>query len=99
VLEYKRDFSADYREDQESSKEADEEITESGLKEKHCDMVLEAVKKCNGGSAREISKEGKVAHKIVWRRLHNLANHEEIKRGKRRKCEISGRQVTTWWIQ
>lgn len=93
------DFSPGHRKGQLTSKVTDDTITKSGLKATQFQQVYTAVRNfCNGGTAREIAEKGKVPHKVVWRRLHDLVEHEYIRAGEPRKCNVSGRFVKTWWL-
>jgi len=110
VLEY----SQGYRKGQETSKIADEEATKKfkATHCQIVNTIIKCF--ANGGTAREITKKGqdhikeiekatgykdiKITHEMVWRRLHDLRDHEYLRNGERRKCKISKRLCKTWWI-
>lgn len=64
------------------------EITKAGQDEKNIKKIEEATG----------CENFKITHKMVWRRLHDLRDHEYLRNGERRKCKISKRLCKTWWI-
>ena len=96
-------FNPGFRPGQKTSEKADEDANEK-FKARHCQLVYTAVRcYCNKGTAREIAKAGQdngleITHDMVWRRLHDLKDHEYLRNGDDRKSKISGRKVKTWFV-
>ena len=97
------DFTIGYRKGQKTSQAADTEAN-AKFKARHTQMVYMAIRNYkNGGTAKEIAKAGR-AHGInltdqqYHKRLHDLRDHEYLRNGERRKCNVSKRLCKTWWI-
>lgn len=74
---------------------AEEKITKSGVRERHCDTVLQALKDHDGSNYKELAQhlEGTLTPPQVWRRRKDLVNNNKVKvKGERNGCGI-------WWIK
>ena len=79
-----------------SSHEAEAAIRESGRLENQQKMVLEAVHRWPGSTAKEI--DGRLFGQVEsHKRLASLCDQGYIVRGARRKCRVTGFKVATWW--
>lgn len=72
-------------------------ITASGARERHCAIVLRAVKLHPGKTSFELSLRCPLDRYEVARRLPDLLATELVEKGARRRCEVSGKQAVTWW--
>lgn len=83
-----------------SSAEAAREVTESGRRDTHCAMVLDAVRANPGLTSAELAKLriGDLDMTEVRRRLCDLKAAGFIERGEARKCGVSGKKAVVWEV-
>jgi hypothetical protein len=71
---------------------------ESGRFAKHEYMAMELVRRHPGRTAAELDRIAGVSDRQIGKRLGGLANRYRLRRGKRRMCEVKGRQCVTWFL-
>lgn len=76
---------------------AAQEHTASGQRERHCAIVLRAVKSHPGKTSFELSLRCPLDRYEVARRLPDLLVTELVQKGPRRRCEVSGKLALTWY--
>ncbi len=91
-----------HAQDPASSHEAAREHTESGRRDTHCSIVLDAVRAHPGLTSAELVEHcvGLDSAEVlteVRRRLTDLKDAGLILRRQPRVCTISKRKVETWW--
>ena len=77
---------------------AEENITESGRRQRHCDIILKALRRHNGSTSAELSLFVPLTKEQVHKRMNDLAEHDHIKRGEKRICNVKDSLCLTWWI-
>lgn len=87
-----------HRSDPETSREAARQFSQSGKHATHREIVLDGVRRCDGGTHSEIAKSVRLDWLQVARRLPELARAGSIRRGPARICTIKGSKCCTWWI-
>ena len=91
------DFSTATRKSHpETSLIAEEEITKSGKRKRHCQIILNALTRHNGSTTKELAGflAGVLRYDQIWRRMHDLVDNEYIKRNDTIRREGN----CTWWI-
>jgi len=83
----------------ETSRIAEKEITKSGRRSKHCHVILYALRQHNGSTSAELAQYTPLNKEQVHKRMHDLVEHEYIKRGDKRICSVKGTLCGTWWIK
>ena len=79
-----------------SSHDAADKVRESGRLENQQKMVLDAVKRWPGSTAKEL--DGRLFGQVEsHKRLASLCDQGYIVKGARRKCRVTGMQVLTYW--
>ncbi len=75
---------------------AEENITKTGRRHNHCQLILNALRRCNGSTTKELAEnlQGVLTHAQIWRRMNDLVENEYIKRNE--KIRRDG--CCTWWI-
>jgi predicted HTH transcriptional regulator len=83
----------------ETSQIAEENITSSGKRQRHCQIILTALRQHNGSTSAELAQYTPLLNKEqVHKRMHDLVENEYIKRGDKRICNVKGSLCCTWWI-
>lgn len=83
--------------DPESSHLAEEEVTESGKREKQYRTVMSAISETPGYTAVELSRRHNLDRYMVSRRTADLCHKGMITRGAPRRCTVNKRSMVTWW--
>jgi len=82
-----------------TSFQAAEEFQKSGRLAKHQQLVLDGVRRCNGGTHSEIAE---VIPELDWlqvaRRLSELERLGWVKKGQPKICPIKRSRCVTWWL-
>ena len=81
-----------------SSHLAAADVEASGAGARQARAVLAAVARWPGRTAREISDSTGLDRYAVSRRLPELEEAGEVRRGAMRRCQVGGRQSLTWWV-
>ena len=79
-----------------SSKQAEKEINGNGLRNRQQQQVFQAVKKHPQHTSKELCAITGVDRYVVARRLPELEELWDVKRGPMRKCGIGNRMALTW---
>jgi hypothetical protein len=87
-----------HRDDPQTSREAAERFRKSGRLGLHRQIVLDGVRRCNGGTHSEIAAVTSLDWLQVARRLSELARSGFVRRGESRICKVKGSRCTAWWI-
>lgn len=86
-----------------TSRAADEDALKKGVKQRHCEIIYEALRLHNGSTTAELARYCRGLNYIqVARRMIDLEENELIRRGEkgqRRPCEVRGRVCETWWLK
>lgn len=82
--------------DPETSHQAAREITSSGERDRQARLVLAALRNLPGSTSAELAYYQGIDRYITARRLPELESIGAVKRGKQRRCEISGKNALTW---
>jgi len=61
-------------------------------------IVLETMRRCNGGTHAEIAALTTLDWVTVTKRLPELERDSLVRRGTPRICHIKGSSCTTWWL-
>jgi len=87
------------RDDPPESHAAAEHVERTGLAAAQASVVWNVVRANSGMTARELSTVGeKLDHAVIHKRLPELAHKGLIRKGRARKCNVSGRTAATWWM-
>ncbi len=85
--------------DPDTSKQAAAFVTDTGLATAQQAVVWELVRGNNGMTARELATVGlQLAHEVLHKRLPEVARKGMIRKGRVRKCNVTGRNAATWWM-
>ncbi|SOC79845.1 AsnC-type helix-turn-helix domain-containing protein [Salinimicrobium sediminis] len=60
--------------------------------------ILQALRKINKGSFRDIAAAAGLRESQVWKRLSELKSSGSIQEVDTKKCPVTGRSVTVWTI-
>ena len=65
----------------ETSRQAEERITKTGKRQKHCQIILNCLQLHNGSTTKELAKylSGTLTYAQIWRRRADLIHNEYIK--------------------
>ncbi len=77
--------------------EAEERMNASGKRELHRERVLRAVEASPGLTAAHYGDITKLGHIATQRRLSDLENWGEVRKGDR--VSYNGRGMCSWWLQ
>jgi hypothetical protein len=83
---------------------AENEFTESGKRQTHCERILDAMVSLKkqgfqGFTGREIAATAKLDFVAVMRRMNDLLQSGKVVKGAARICKTDGKtQLTTWWL-
>jgi hypothetical protein len=83
--------------DPETSHEAAEAITASGVRHRQAKDVARAVRFYPGRTSAEIAALLMMQRHIPARRLPELETGGVVERGPKRKCTVAGTNAITWW--
>ena len=81
-----------------TSKMAEDEITNSGVRLTQAMRVLGLVKRNTGFTSAEYASITKLNRHMMARRLPDLKENGYIRRGLYRQCGVSHRRAVTWWF-
>lgn len=88
-----------------TSHAAADAVTRSGRRDRHCQLVLDLVRRHPGRTAVELwsmadldAREELAELQEVRRRLTDLAATGRVVRGPSRNCGVRGSLMVTWWI-
>jgi len=84
--------------DPETSWQAAKEITNSGAVGKMQRLALHLIKSNPGRTAKELEQIRSLDDGKVRKRLAEMERNNMIRRGEPRRCKVTGRRATTWWI-
>jgi hypothetical protein len=87
-----------HRGDAETSREAVEHLNESGRLAAQQQVVLEALRQCDGATHAELGAFMGVHWLTPARRLPELERAGLVRKGEARICRVKGSRCTTWWI-
>lgn len=87
-----------HRRDPSTSRQAAERFKESGKLGLHQQIVLDGVKRCNGGTHSEIAAVTSLDWLQVARRLSELQRTGCVRRGDARTCTVKDSKCSTWWL-
>ena len=82
-----------------TSRIAEELLTKSGKRNRHCQIIYAALKKYNGSTSAELARHTNLTKEQVHKRMHDLEEHKYIKRGNKRICKVKGSLCLTWWLE
>jgi len=82
----------------ETSHIAEEKITKTGRRARHCWIILNALRRHNGSTSAELAQFTPLTKEQCHKRMHDLVENEYIRRGKKRICSVKGTLCCTWWI-
>ena len=88
-----------HRSGPQGSYEAARQFRESGKLGIHRQIVLDGVRRCDGGTHSEIAAVTPLDWLQVARRLSELARDGLITRGEARRCRIQRSRRCTWWVK
>ena len=77
---------------------AEENITKSGKRRKHCEIILNALRRNNGSTSAELAQYIELTKEQVHKRMHDLVENEYVIRRDKRICEVKGSLCSVWWI-
>lgn len=89
-------IAASRRTDPEPSHAAEREINH-GLRSQQALAILALVREYVGATSTEMSGGDYRTAIIARKRLPDLEKLGKVRRGEPRKCNVSGRLLTTWW--
>lgn len=81
-----------------SSHLAAEEVTRSGARQRHLEIVAAAVRKHPGMTSAELTVVCGLERHETARRLPDAVTAGLVKKGDLRACTRSGRLAVTWWL-
>ncbi|MDD5328058.1 MAG: hypothetical protein PHY02_09660 [Phycisphaerae bacterium] len=83
-----------------TSSEAEKKVTESGARARHCSMIYNTLLEYNGATSAELALKlwPHLDHQQVWKRMHDLVELQQVRRGEKRKCKVRKSMCSTWWI-
>jgi hypothetical protein len=81
--------------DPDTSHEAAEYVTDTGIRAAQCRRVADAVRRFPGRTSNELSDASGIDRYTIARRLPEL-EPAHVTRGDARTCRISGRRALTW---
>lgn len=76
---------------------AAEALTKSGRRNEQQEIVLAAVERYPGRTARELERDSGLDYYVIMRRINEVVFAKCAKAGKRRRCAVSGNYATEWW--
>lgn len=79
------------------SHEAEREINDTGLRGRQQRLVRSLVQRYPGRTSRELARCAGIDRYMVARRLPEI-EPAHVKKGEARRCEIGGRNASTWWL-
>lgn len=85
--------------DPETSHEADDFITSTGIRANQCRWVLKAVRATPCLTASELSRRHNIDHAVVHKRLPDLRRKGLVYNVAQRACAVTGRKAMTWGIK
>jgi predicted HTH transcriptional regulator len=89
-------FAMSHRTDPATSKEAIADLTASGIRGQHMQVVLDAVKHNPNLTACELIAVTGLDEYQVRRRLSDLKNNGAIEHSGKRICKVKGTSMVTW---
>jgi predicted transcriptional regulator len=81
-----------------TSRIAEELMNKSGKRSRHCQIIFNALKMNNGSTSAELATHTNLTKEQVHKRMHDLEEHDYIKRGTKRICRVKSSQCLTWWV-
>ncbi len=83
--------------DPETSRVAEKNITDSGKRLTHCEIIYECLKKHNGSTTKELAVylKGVLKPDQIWKRMGDLVDNEKIERNDK----IVRDGCCTWFIK
>ena len=79
-----------------SSKQAEQEINTIGLRNRQQEVVFQAVKRYPKHTSRELCAITGIDRYTLGRRLPEIKELWDVKKGPMRKCKIGNRLALTW---
>ncbi|HDZ14329.1 hypothetical protein LCGC14_1069070 [marine sediment metagenome] len=79
-----------------SSKQAEKEINGNGLRNRQQEVVFQAVRKYPNHTSKELCAITGINRYVLGRRLPEIEELWDVKRGPMRKCNIGNRLALTW---
>ena len=79
-----------------TSRIAEDTITTSGKRQRHCQIILGALKKHNGSTTKELAEylRGVLTYSQIHKRMSDLAENEYIERD----SKIKRNGCSTWYL-
>ena len=94
------DFSSATRNSHpETSRIAEDKITKSGKRQRHCWIILNALREHNGSTSAELAQYISLTKEQTHKRMHDLVENEYIRRAGKRICSVKGTPCCSWWIR
>jgi hypothetical protein len=93
-----QDEPRSHRHDPQTSRAAAERFKRSGKLQVHRQIVLDGVRRCNGGTHSEIAAGTPLDWLQVARRLSELERAGFVRKGPARRCRVKGSKCSTWWF-
>jgi len=87
-----------HRHDPQTSRDAAEDLKASGRLGRHQQIVLDGVRRRNGGTHAEIAAITPLDWLQVARRLSELRRAGRVRRGAPRLCTVKRSRCCTWWV-
>lgn len=87
--------------DPETSHQAGDHVTDSGMRAIQKHQSLQAVKNFPGLTSRELAAKiggGAETRYILARRLADLEHDKKVRKGAVRRCTVSGHQAHIWFL-
>ena len=83
--------------DPSTSHAAAEHVTVSGKRAAQQAITAKAVEQYPGLTSLELSRRARVDRYMLARRLPEVEETGQVRRGQERRCSVSGRLALTWW--
>jgi predicted HTH transcriptional regulator len=77
---------------------AEKEITKSGRRIKHSQIILQALKYHNGSTSAELAHFLPLTKEQVHKRMADLEHNGHIQKGRKKICDIKNSWCVTWWL-
>jgi len=86
-----------------TSREAEQAVTESGARQRHCSMIYNTLLTMNGATSAELALKlwPHLTHDQIWKRMHDLVEWRWVRKGEKneaRICKVRKSKCSTWWI-
>jgi hypothetical protein len=82
-----------------TSREAEKNITVSGKRAAHCNIIMNTLRQHNGSTSAELSLCCELNKEQIHHRMNDLVEHGSISRGMPRTCIVKQTKCSTWWIR